>query len=311
MSRRGLPDPTSWNARTKKRKFVWRAIRTGTQPWQLLDLSTVDRFQHLDLIFFSAREYCLSRVNRTENRKVGKKSKLRDKKPGHSRKKNSQGGLTVMNRDFEFRQLLRAYRAGIITEETFECEMGTLENGSAQTNRAGGGFRAMGKTYANEREAVAAMLDRFRAGEANGNVAFDNWSNVVTTDCLRSGIRMIAEREGYHARIFERRMKDLGIECKAGVSAEGQRITEYLSDPKLSDNEKLLRLNALNPDPDAFFVPVCELVENLKDDQETKELFKLYVQDELSSAKWLNYACEALNGPVAQPAQKQSAASVI
>jgi hypothetical protein len=216
-----------------------------------------------------------------------------------------------MNRDFEFKQLLRAYRAGIITEETFECEMHALENGASPSHGAGGGFRALGKTYANEREAVAAMLDRFRAGEANGNVAFGNWSEHVTTDCLRSGIRMIAEREGYHARIFERRMKDLRIECKASASAEGKRITECLSDPKLSDKEKLLRLNKLAPDPDAFFKPVCDFAENIKDDQETKELFKLYIHDELSSAKWLNYACEALNGAVAQPAQGQTAQSVI
>jgi hypothetical protein len=36
--------------------------------------------------------------------------------------------------------------------------------------------------------------------------------------------------------------------------------------------------------------------ENIKDDMESMELFKLYVQDELSSARWLKYACEALNG---------------
>jgi hypothetical protein len=217
-----------------------------------------------------------------------------------------------MNRDFEFKQLLRAYRSGIITEGTFEREMGALESGSsASSNGAAGGFQALGKTYANEREAVAAMLDRFRAGEANGEIAFSNWAKMVSTECIRSGVRMIAEREGYHARIFERRMKDLGVECKAAASAEGKRITECLSDVKLSDNEKLLRLNALVPDPEAFFKPVCDFVENIKDDQETKELFKLYVQDELSSAKWLNYACEALNGSGSQPAQGQSAQSVI
>src|SRR5229473_1284630 len=106
-----------------------------------------------------------------------------------------------MNRDFEFKQLLRAYRAGIITEETFECEMTALENGSPAMSNGAQGFRALGKTYANEREAVATMLDRFRAGEANGQMAFGNWAKVVSTDCIRSGVRMIAEREGYHARI--------------------------------------------------------------------------------------------------------------
>jgi len=216
-----------------------------------------------------------------------------------------------MNRDFEFKQLLRAYRAGILSAESFESEMAVLDNGSSAHTNGAGRFQVLGRTYANECEAIAAMLDRFRAGEANGAVAFNNWAKLVTTDCIRSGVRMIAEREGYHARIFERRMQDLGIECKAGASPEGNRITECLSDPKLSDNEKLLRLNALAPDPDEFFKPVCEFVEKIKDDQETKELFKLYVQDELSSAKWLNYACAALNGSAPQPTQGKSAASVI
>ncbi|HJU28861.1 MAG TPA: hypothetical protein VJ718_06810 [Candidatus Binataceae bacterium] len=218
-----------------------------------------------------------------------------------------------MNRDFEFKQLLRAFRSGIINEETFEREMAALENAAPAAKNGSAGFRALGKTYANEREAVAAVLDRIRAGEANGEVAFANWSKVVTTECIRSGIRMIAEREGYHARVFERRMRDLGLECKAAAPEEARKITECLSDPKLPDNEKLLRLNALAPDPDAFFKPVCDFVESVKEDLETKELLKLYVQDELSSAKWLNYACAALNGsaPQAKAGQAASAQSLL
>jgi len=216
----------------------------------------------------------------------------------------------MINRDFEFKQLLRAYRAGIISEATFECEIGSMETGNGKGAQA---FHAMGKSYSSERLAVDAMLDRFRAGEANGEVAFKAWSKLCTTDCIRSGIRMIAEREGYHARIFERRMSDLGLECKAEVTEASRKITEYLSDTKVSDNQKLLYLNSLAPDIDAFFKPITDLAENIKDDMESKELFKLYVQDELSSAKWLQYACEALNGAapsaLAQPLSAQSGAA--
>lgn len=205
-----------------------------------------------------------------------------------------------MNRDFEFKQLLRAYRAGIITEQAFESEMAALEGGHAGSN-GGRGVHAMGKTYATEREAVIAMLDRFRAGEANGQAAFSGWEKNVSTECIRSGIRMITEREGYHARIFERRLRDLGAECKAPISEASKKITEALSDTKMNDCQKLMYITSLAPDPEAFFKPVCDFVENIKDDLETKELFKLYVQDELSSAKWLMYACRALNGPDAKP----------
>jgi len=222
-----------------------------------------------------------------------------------------------MNRDFEFKQLLRAYRAGIITEETFECEMGAMESGNGNGNGKGARqFATMGKTFSSERSAVDAMLDRFRAGEANGEAAFTAWAKLCTTDCIRSGIRMIAEREGYHARIFERRMRDLGLECKATVTEASRKITEYLSDSNVTDNQKLLYLNSLAPDIDAFFKPVTDLVENITDDLESKELFKLYVQDELSSARWLQYACEALNGAApsatqSMPAQSGAADSIV
>jgi len=211
-----------------------------------------------------------------------------------------------MNRDFEFRQLLRAYRAGIINEATFEAELGSLENGAANGNGSRG-FVAMGMTYVNEREAVASMLDRFRSGEANGEEAFKGWAAQCTTECIRSGLRMIAEREGYHARIFERRMRDLGLECKAETSPLGREFTAKVSDNGTPDNQKLLYATSFFSDVDAFFKPFVELAENIKEDLESKELFKLYVQDEISSAKWLMESCAALNGaaPVASaPAAK-------
>jgi hypothetical protein len=200
-----------------------------------------------------------------------------------------------MNRDFEFKQLLRAFRAGIITEQTFESEMAALENGNGN-GQARPGFEAMGKSYGSEREGVASLLDRFRAGEANGEAAFLAWEKLCKTDCIRSGIRMIAEREGYHARIFERRMRDLGVECKEQVPEASRKFTEYMSDPNVSDNQKLLYFNSLVPDVDTFFKPVCAIAEDIKEDLESKELFKLFVQDEISTVKWLQYACAALNG---------------
>jgi len=216
-----------------------------------------------------------------------------------------------MNRDFEFKQLLRAYRAGIISEETFNHEMGDLENGRAGANGSSG-FEAFGKNYGSEREAIAAVLDRFRVGEANGEKAFKAWAQQCTTECVRSGIRMIAEREGYHARIFERRMADLGLKCEAQPAEMSLTITERLADANTPDNQKLLYLNSLAPNPEAFLKPIADLAEKIKEDLETKELLKLFAQDELSSAKWLQYACGALNGAsagAAAPSQTMSAES--
>ena len=209
-----------------------------------------------------------------------------------------------MNRDFEFKQLLRAYRTGIISEASFNHEMGELENGAGANNSRG--FEAFGKTYGSEREAVAALLDRFRVGEANGEKAFKAWEQQCTTECVRSGIRMIAEREGYHARIFERRMADLGLKCEAQPAEMSLTITERLADANTPDNQKLLYLNSLAPNPETFLKPIADVAEKIQEDLETKELLKLFVQDEMSSAKWLQYACGALNAGAAAPAPTQT-----
>ena len=85
-----------------------------------------------------------------------------------------------MSRDFEFRALLRAYRSGIISQETFECEVAALEQGSngAAANGNGAGFKAFGKTYKSECDAIVSFIDKVRAGEANGGQAFAAWGSL-------------------------------------------------------------------------------------------------------------------------------------
>jgi hypothetical protein len=206
-----------------------------------------------------------------------------------------------MNRDFEFKQLLRAYRAGIISEQTFETEMAALEHGISAngSNGTAGGFRAFGKNYVSEREAVLTFLDMAQAAEANGAVIFDNWAKLCTTDCIRSGIKMVAERERYHARVFKNRLSELGGKCSAPVTEEGRKFLESISDPKIKDTEKLLIHHKLVPDPAARFKSICEFAELIKEDLETKEMVKLFLEDEISSGNWLNSACAALNAPAA------------
>lgn len=201
-----------------------------------------------------------------------------------------------MSRDFEFRQLLRALRAGIISEKTFEAEMAVLEQGRA-SNGATDGFRAFGKNYKSERDAIVSFLDKGRAAEANGALTFGNWAKVCTTDCIRSGLRMIAERDDYHARIFENRLRELGAQARAKVSEEGRKIMECASDPKMADTAKLLQFDAALGNPEELIRPIFELSDRIKEDLETKEALKLFAEDELSTARWLKYACAALNAP--------------
>jgi hypothetical protein len=203
-----------------------------------------------------------------------------------------------MSRDFEFKQLLRAYRSGIISQATFEGEMAWLESGTAATsNGNGAGFKAFGRTYRSERAAVVSFLDKVRAGEANGGEAFSAWAEVCKTDCIRSGIRMVAEREAYHSRVFAQRLAELGGEARAMTTEDGCKFTRYLGDPSIPDNEKLLRFTSQVGKPEDAIKPICEFANLLKDDLSTKEALRLFAEDELSTAKWLWDSCAALNAP--------------
>jgi hypothetical protein len=212
-----------------------------------------------------------------------------------------------MSRDVEFRALLRAYRAGVISEGAFEAEISELEKTATNGNGASGGsFRAFGKSYRSERAAVVSFLDKVRAGEANGGEAFAAWAEVCTTDCIRTGLRMIAEREAYHSRVFAQRLAELGGEQRATVTAEGRKFTAYLGDPSIPDNQKLLQFVERVGKPEDAIRPICEFAELLKEDLGTKEALRLFAEDELSTGKWLYESCAALNAPAQQKSKQAS-----
>ncbi len=202
-----------------------------------------------------------------------------------------------MSRDFEFRQLLRAYRSGIITQAAFEEEMAQLERGSTAPAANGGpGFQAFGRTYKSERDAIVSFLDKVRAGEANGGEAFARWAAVCRTDCIRSGLRMVAERESYHARVFEQRVLELGGEKRASINEEGRKVGDYLANPDVSDVEKLQRFASRVGDPKDAVKPIQEFAALIKEDIETREALRLFCEDEFSTATWLHESCAALSG---------------
>jgi hypothetical protein len=134
-----------------------------------------------------------------------------------------------MNRDFEFRQLLRAYRTGTSTSKLSNRNSPKLNEEPAM-GTVGAGSKRWARLTAMSTKRLSRCSIAF-AGEANGQMAFSRCEKQLTTECISSGVRMITEREGYHARIFERRLADLGAECKATVTEASRKITEKLGDP--------------------------------------------------------------------------------
>lgn len=174
------------------------------------------------------------------------------------------------------------------------------EQDTAYRESSGGGFRAFGRTYKSERAAVVSLIDKICAGEANAADAFGAWADQCTTQSLRSALRMVSEREASHARVFERRMRDLGAERRAGATAEGQHLRTYLSNPRRSDAEKLREFVRVTGDPAAVLGPIRDFAERLAEDLETREALRLFVDAEHSTLKWAQSTCSALSGSVSK-----------
>ena len=86
---------------------------------------------------------------------------------------------------------------------------------------------------------------------------------------MRGGVQMIAEREGYHGRVFAKRLRELGGQRKD----DGRETTEalkYATDANLSDAEKLLKLTSAAPDPKTILQPIFDFGDAIKEDQLTK-----------------------------------------
>jgi hypothetical protein len=214
-----------------------------------------------------------------------------------------------MNRDFEFRQLLRAFRTGIISENAFEQEMSLLENGNGNGSNGHGAFHAFGKTYASEREAIVKFLETASVGETNAGEALPKWLAVCKVDCIKGGIKMVAEREAYHGRVLAQRLKELGGTMPDRNTEEARKNVAYISDPSITDMEKLARGATRFPNPEETIRPIFEFAAAIKEDYQTKEMVQLFAEDELSTLKWQKALHATLTGMASQSNANASASA--
>jgi hypothetical protein len=190
-----------------------------------------------------------------------------------------------MNRDFEVKQLLRAYRSGLMSEEAFNEEMTALEQGVGAVQNPG--FEAFGQHYRSERDALLSFFDELHATQMDAAVAFAKWAAVCRTRGLRTGLIMIAERNAGHARILARRAHELGGELHSVSTEHGSRLVEILANPQITDADKLTSLLGLIQEPKEAVAPILAFSSMLKADAESQQALRLLADDELSTATWL------------------------
>ena len=215
---------------------------------------------------------------------------------------HKDASLDSTKRDFALKQLLRAHRAGIISDDTFTLEQRSLESGASDVRHLP--FKAFAKAYGSEREAVIDFLEAIAPAEVAGSEAIREWLRTCQIDCVKGGLKMVAERESYHGRAFAERLIELGRTVPARVRPEIWECIDYLRDARLSDLEKLRRSASRYPNPEDAMQPLFEFISSLKEDQQTKEMLRLFAADELSTLRWQNTLCAVLtemkrNGQIA------------
>ncbi len=198
-----------------------------------------------------------------------------------------------VNQDFEARQLLKAYRKGLISDELFEVQMREVRNGSQNGD---GQYTYNGKSHATEREMIMHLLDEFRCGETFAADYLNRWIAVSDQACVKGGLRAVQHREAYHAQVLEARLRELGgtPQCTVPAERRDKELALYASKDK-TDAEKLLVATEPLGDPAKVLSFITDVIDQIQEDQQSKELLRSLVQDEMSSITWVKEACALMN----------------
>ena len=192
--------------------------------------------------------------------------------------------------DFEARQLLKAYRKGLITDELFEAQMRELQTGT-------GKYTVNGKPHASEKEMIVALLDEYRCAENFASEYLGCWNEVSDQECVKGGLRVIQRREAYHAKLLEDRLRELGgsPQCTPTAAQRNKEMGVYAAKDK-TDAQKLQYVAEQLKDVPKALSFITDVIDQIQEDQQTKELLRSLVQDEMSSAQWLLEAHQLMNG---------------
>jgi hypothetical protein len=202
---------------------------------------------------------------------------------------------------FELRQLLKAYRRGLISDELFEEQLHEIQ-GPAHANGNGASpqaptkvWRVRDKTFPTEREMVLQFVDEFRAGETFGGEVFALWYAVSPDPRVRGGLQVIREREAMHGKLLGARIVALGGKCQASLPEKFQTSARSrLGSPTVSDADKLADFVKRLPDVDAAVAPIRDVIAQIEDDCETRALLESILEDEMATVRWFHATVAAL-----------------
>lgn len=209
--------------------------------------------------------------------------------------------MVEVTSEFELRQLLKAYRRGLISDEVFEQQLQEIR-GASPTNGDGKAppaparvYQVRDRTFPTEREMVLHFLDEFRAGETFGGEVFALWYAVSPDPRVRGGLQVVREREAMHGKLLAARIVALGGKCQASLPEKFQTAARArLGSPTVSDADKLADFVRRLPDVEAAVAPIRAVLAQIDEDCETRALLESVSEDEMATVRWFHATAAAL-----------------
>ena len=150
------------------------------------------------------------------------------------------------------------------------------------------------QTFASESDMILYLLDEYRCVEGFAARYLGAWKAVSQEACVTGGLRSACGREQLHADLLEARLRELGGEPQCEVPAERLTDLEYYGSTEYSDIDKLGRVASRLQDPEKVLSFLTHAIDQIEDDQDTRELLATILDDERSTLKWITSSWELL-----------------
>jgi hypothetical protein len=160
-------------------------------------------------------------------------------------------------------------------------------------------FTYNGKKYRTEKKMLIDFLDFYQATEKFASQWFARWLKVTKNAYMRGGLATIMQREKFHGKILEQRLKNLGGTPQQTIPAKVRKEDFAFYASARSDQEKLDKAVGWIKDPVQALAIITDIHDQLSNDQETKQLLYTVLQDEAATLEWLREANKKFGGVLA------------
>jgi len=151
------------------------------------------------------------------------------------------------------------------------------------------------------------LLNAISNGESAAGVYLEAWADVTPDPDLACTLRLVAARERSHGDVFCRRIAELGFSLRKKVDPKGAEALAKLSNPNISDLEKIGDRQQGDGDGD-FFGDIRRKIAEGEFDPMTANLMTWYIAEEIDSGRRLREAYDCVREKAGMKPKKAAAA---